>query len=197
MALDSRVLAENPETDLAIASAMVDELEEYLVKDDLYRTVIVPTPRGEVRLQMTGGDLLTRLHRLHGERSLLTPAQQETLDLISQRAEQTMYNLKTRFHLRLQREFKARLDSLKWFLDESSEDRARARANYPYEIRNRQRIEEIVKHLGDDLPAELAEQLRAVDRRLRQLTVSSEFIWDDRLRSVFPLHPYWYLYASL
>ena len=197
MALESHVLAESPDVDLAIASAMADELEEYLIKDDLYRTVIVRTPKGEARLQMTGGDLLTRLYRLNGERDRLTAAQQSQLDALNQRAEQMMYSLKTRFNQRLQREVKARLDSLKWFLSESGEDRARARANYPYEIRNRQRIEEICKRLGDDLPGELAERLAAIDNRLRMLTLPSGFIWDAQLQPIFPQHPYWYLYTSM
>ncbi len=197
MQLDSHVLAESPGAYLDIALSMVEELEEYLIKDDLYRTIIVRTPKGEMRLQMTGGDLLTRLYRLNGERDRLTPAQQAQLDALNQRAEQTMYGLKTRFNQRLQREIKARLDSLKWYLDESSEDRARARANYPYEIRNRQRIEEILKRLAGDLPSELAEQLRALDNRLRMLTIRGEFVWDAQLQHIFPQNPYWYLYASV
>ncbi len=197
MPLESHVLAEDPHVDLVIASAMADELEEYIIKDELYRTVIVSTPRGEVRLQMTGGDLLTRLHRLNGERNLLTPPQQTQLDALIQRVEQTTYSLKTRFNQRLQREVKARLDSLKWFLDESGEDRTRARTNYPYEIRNRQRIEEILKQLGDSLAPELAERLAVIDNRLRMLTLPGNFIWDARLQQVFPQHPYWYLYASI
>ena len=197
MPMDSHVLAENPAVDLAIAQAMAEELEEYIVKDDLYRTVIVKAPGGEVRVQMTGGDLLTRLHRLNGERARLTPQQQAALDEVTQSAERTIYSLKTRFHNRLQREMKARIDSLRWFLDEAVDEPQRARANYPYEIRNRQRIEEILKRLGDSLPDDLAAQLEDVDRRLRTITSGSEFIWDPALSGAFPQYPYWYLYARI
>ncbi|MEZ4718746.1 MAG: hypothetical protein R2851_22025 [Caldilineaceae bacterium] len=76
MATDSHVLAEDPAVDLTLAAAMTAELEEYIVKSDLYRTVIARTPRGDEKITMTGGDLLTRLHRLQGERARLTPAQQ-------------------------------------------------------------------------------------------------------------------------
>ncbi len=194
---DSHVLAETPAVDLAIAAAMVDELEEYIIKDDLYRTLIVRTSTGEVRLQMTGGDLLTRLHRLNHERDRLSAGQQQQFDAASERAETIIYSLKSRFNNRLQREMKARLDTLRWFLDESSGERGQARANYPYEIRNRQRVEEIVKRLGAGLSAELIEQLTQVDHRLRMLTTGSEFVWEPTLKSVFPQHPYWYLYAAM
>lgn len=197
MPMDSHVLAENPAVDLAIAQAMAEELEEYIIKEDLYRTVIVRAPGGEVRVQMTGGDLLTRLHRLAGERTRLSAAQQATLDEVTQSAERTIYSLKTRFHQRLQREMKARIDALRWFIDEAVDEPQRARANYPYEIRNRQRIEEIVKHLGRDLPDDLKAQLEDVDRRLRMIATGTEFIWDPALQGIFPQHPYWYLYARV
>mgnify|MGYP005863519233 CR=1 FL=1 len=63
----STVLAEDPGVDLAIAEAMVAELEEYIIKEELYRTLIVRTSAGDQNVRMTGGDLLARLHRLQGE----------------------------------------------------------------------------------------------------------------------------------
>ncbi len=195
MTKDSYLLAEEPAVDLAVAEAMAAELEEYLVKDDLYRTVIARTPRGEIRVRMTGGDLLSRLLRLQGERDRLTPEEQARLDALQQQVDSVIYSLRHRFHERLQREMKARLDSLRWFLDECREDRARCRAEFPFEMRNRQRIEEILKQLGDQVPQELTEALRAVDQRIRQYAQPSDFIWDERLKPIFTPHPYWYLYV--
>ena len=108
MSQSSHVLAEDPAVDLAIAQEMVEELETYIVNDDLYRTVIVRTPRGDEKLTMTGGDLLSRLHRLQSERDLLTPEQQATLDEVQSKADATIYSLNTRFNQRLERELKAR-----------------------------------------------------------------------------------------
>lgn len=190
----SHVLAEDPAVDLAIARAMTDELEEYIIQDDLYRTVFSPTPRGDEKLAMTGGDLLTRLYRLQGERERLTPGQQQELDAVQSQADAVIYSLKSRFNERLLRELGARLDSLRWFLDECSEDSQRCRANYPYEIRNRQRIEEILKRIGDDLPDDAKSRLRDTDRRLEQSSVAHPFIWDTRLEPIFPADQYWYLY---
>ncbi len=53
---------------------MVAELDQYLVGNDLYRTVMARTGNGELKLQMSGGDLLSRLHRLQGERDALSAA---------------------------------------------------------------------------------------------------------------------------
>ena len=195
MATDSHVLAEDPAVDLALAAAMTAELEDYIVKSDLYRTVIARTPRGDEKITMTGGDLLTRLHRLQGERARLTPAQQQEFDDVARRAEATIYSLRTRFHTLLRRELKARVDALRWFLDDCPGDPKRCRANYPYEIRNRQRIEEILKRVDTELDDEEREMLASLDQRLRTLTHGTDFLWDENLASIFPPSPYWYLYV--
>ncbi len=194
MSQSSHVLAADPAVDLAIVQAMVDELEEYIIKDDLYRTVFARTPRGDEKLTMTGGDLLTRLHRLQGDRESLSPEQQAALDVVQSQADSVIYSLNTRFNQRLARELKARLDSLQWFLDECAEDRRRCRTNYPFEIRNRQRIEEILKRIGDDLTDAQRARLREIDRRIEQGTTGRDFVWDENLQSVFPSDRYWYLY---
>ena len=69
MELQSTVVAGDPAVDLAVVGGYVEELEKYIVNNDLYRTVIVRTPKGDQTLQMTGGDLLGRLHRLQGQRT--------------------------------------------------------------------------------------------------------------------------------
>ena len=194
MSEDSYLLAEEPPVDLAIAEEMVAELDSYLVGNDLYRTVMARTGRGELKLQMSGGDLLSRLHRLQGERDALSAAEQARLDAVQQSADRAIYSLRTRFHERLGREMKARLDSLRWYLDECQEDRAKCRTEYPFEIRNRQRIEEILKQLGKNASPELMSVLNQVDRRIRQLGQSPGFVWDRRLEKVYPSDRYWYLY---
>jgi hypothetical protein len=192
----SYLVAEDPAVDLQIAEAEVQELEDYILSDVLYRPLIVRASSGDLNLQMTGGDLLTRLHRLRSQRQQLLPDLQTRVDTVDQAARRIIYSLRTRFHARLQREMKARLDSLKWFLDDCGQDRQRCRVEYPFEVRNRQRIEEILKESEGDLPEELKNYLRTIDQRVRVLTHATDFIWDAQLQEAFPRQPYWYLYAS-
>lgn len=187
----SYLAAEDPEVDLQVAEAMTAVLEEYLVKDELYRTLLIPGV--EQNLQMTLGSLLTRLHRLKSVQATLSGPLQARIDNVDKAARDTIYSLRTRAHERLQREAKARLDSLKWYLDDCRGDQQRCRAEYPFEIRNRQRIEEIRKELGT-MPPELQEQLNAVDSRIRSIARMTEFVWDERLKETYPQQPYWYLY---
>lgn len=194
MSQGSKLMGEDPIVDLELAEAMVAELEDYIVQDELYRTLIVHTSHGDENVRMTGGDLLARLHRLQGERDVLTPAQVSRLDAVQKAAETTIYSLRSRFHQRLQREMKARLDSLRWFLDDCSADRQRCRTEFPFEMRNRQRIEEILKELGNDVPSDLANLLRQVDKRIKEVASVQGFTWDERLKKVYPQEMYWYLY---
>lgn len=194
MVTDSSVLVEEPGTDLEIVEGMIPELEDYIIKDDVYRTVIIRTSSGDQNIRMTGGDLLARLHRLNSERDALTPAQQLRLDTAQSRADEIIRSLRTRFHQRLQREMKARLDSLKWFMDECGSDLQRCRVEFPFEMRNRQRIEEILKRLGKEIPEDLATSLRQIDKRIREVGRVGGFIWNERAQKIYPQETYWYLY---
>jgi hypothetical protein len=196
MSKNNYVLAEDPATDLAVLEAMVAELEDYIVKDELYRTVRVVTPGGAQMVQMSGGDLLTRIFRLTGERDRLTPDQQVRFDAVRAQAERVIYGLRTRFHERLNREVKARLDALNWFLDDCAGDPPRCRSEYPFEIRNRQRVDSIVNELGSDLLPDLKTLLARTDERIRLMVKPAAFVWDARLEPLFPRSRFWYLYSS-
>ena len=195
MARDSRLMGGDPVVDLELVEAMVAELEDYIIKNDVDRTLTVRPSQGDENIRMTGGDLLARLHRLQGERDALTPAQQARLDAAQKAAETTIYSLRTRFHQRLQREMKARLDSLRWFLDDCRSDLQRCRTEFPFEMRNRQRIEEILKELGQNVPSELTDLLRQIDKRIKEVANEQGFTWDERLEKVYPRDTYWYLYV--
>lgn len=99
MAKNNYVLAEEPAADLAVLEAFAAELEEYIIKDELYRTVRVHLPAGDQMIQMSGGDLLTRPP---GRRARPPDAGAATrFDAARSSAEKTIYSLRTRFHQRL------------------------------------------------------------------------------------------------
>jgi len=195
MARTSYLLGEDPATDLIVAQTMVDELEDYILQAEVYRTITVAgATSGDPRIQMSGGDLLTRFHRLRGQQDQLSSAEQGRLDTLQSQADSIIATHRSGFHTRLEREMKTRLNSIKWFLDDCSGDAQRCRVDFPFEMRNRQRIEEIVKALGDEMPAEIATTLKAIDQRIQKIAYGAPFIWDASLEDVFPRSPYWYLY---
>ncbi|MCB0024017.1 MAG: hypothetical protein KDD91_13375, partial [Caldilinea sp.] len=91
MSQKSHVLAESPAVDIAVLGAEVDELEEYIIAGEVYRTLRVVTPSGAQMVQMSGGDLLTRIFRLQGERERLPVEQRSQVKDLALRAESTAY----------------------------------------------------------------------------------------------------------
>ena len=121
MSEDSYLLAEELPVDLAIAEEMVAELDSYLVGNDLYRTVMARTGRGELKLQMSGGDLLSRLHR-PGKSGIALSAPNRRGWTQCSNPLTAIYSLRTRLHERLSAdEGQARQPAL--VFDECQEDR--------------------------------------------------------------------------
>jgi hypothetical protein len=182
--------------DLLVLQEMANEFTDYILRGGVYRTVLIQTERGQERVQSSGGDVLARLHRLVGQRADLPPDQQGKLDALQAALEQEMKAMGSRFRDLLVREAKARLNSLRWFMDECAEDRRQCRVQYPFEIRNRQRLSEIMKALGAPPPPDLVQELAAVDRRLRGIATVPGFVWEANLAPLFPREEYWFLYVS-
>ena len=196
----STVIAATPETDLAVVGAMAGQFESYILRGEVYRTVVVPASTvgggtGERPVQSSGGDVLARLHKLEAQSNLLTEAQKQELTEAQAQIGKTAERLPSHFQALLLREARARLNSLNWFLDDCGENGRECRVQYPFEIRNRQRIAEIGKALDESGAAALAAQLATVDQRLREMSKEGAFVWDAGVAPVYPRDEYWYLYA--
>lgn len=126
--------------------AMAHELEDYIVNNAVYHTVLVSAADGNRTLQMSGGDLLARINQLKEYREKLSQAQQDQLKTIEAAVQRTIYSLRTRFHELLRRELKSRHDQLDWNTDERAahEDEDPDAA----EIDNRYRIAAIQQELN-------------------------------------------------
>jgi hypothetical protein len=191
----STTIAAEPAVDLAVVREMANEFDKYIVGDEVYRTLIVKSHRGEEMVKSSGGDLLARLHKLDAQYDELTPEQQHELQNLRRRIDELFRDYRSHFHALLARETKARLNSLKWFLDECRQDRRQCRIQYPFEIRNRHRIAESWKLLCENPPEGIKAQIDAVDRQIRGMSQPSEFVWDTRVKKVYPQEEYWYLYV--
>ena len=70
----------------------------------------------------------------------------------------------------------------------------KCRELYRSEIRNRQRIEEILQAWGQEIPVSVSDRVERMDERVRRLTENVPFIWAEEQENRFPQDPYWYLY---
>ncbi|MXX26587.1 MAG: hypothetical protein F4Z82_14235 [Caldilineaceae bacterium SB0668_bin_21] len=196
----STVIAAAPETDLAVVVAMAAQFESYILKGQVYRTVVVPTPgdqrgAGERPVQSSGGDVLARLHKLAAQAGSLSPEQNQALAEAKSQIDTATGRLPSHYQALLLREARARLNSLNWFLDDCNENRRECRVQYPFEIRNRQRIAEIHKALDAASADAVATQVASIDQRLQSMLTSGDFIWESSVAHVYPSQEYWYLYG--
>ena len=195
----STVIAAAPETDLAVVEAMAAQFESYIMRGEVYRTVVVPASAeggtGERPVQSSCGDVLARLHKLAAQAVSLAPEQKQALATASAQIDTATGRLPSHYQALLLREARARLNSLNWFLDDCNENRRECRVQYPFEIRNRQRIAEIHKALEVDSADAVAAQVASIDQRLQSMLAGSEFIWETSVAHVYPREEYWYLYG--
>lgn len=191
----STTLAPEPSVDLAVVREMASEFQNYIMNDEVYYTLLIRTRQGDERFQCSGGDLLARLQKLQAQFDQLSAEQQHELGQLRRQLDQSMADFRTRFHGLLEREVKARLNSLKWFLDECQQDRKQCRVSYPFEIRNRHRVDAVWEILSDAPPEAMRHQIEEIDRRIRDITSPAEFVWDDHIKGIYPREKYWYLYV--
>ena len=131
---------------IAEIAAMAQELEAYIVAQDVYRTVLLTTADGNRKIDMSGGDLLGRINQLKESQGQLSLAQQDQWKATDADVQRTIYALRTRFNELLRRELKSRHDQLAWNQDErrAHEEEAPDAA----EIDNHQRIAAIQQELN-------------------------------------------------
>lgn len=190
--------AQDPTPDLQIARAMVDEFENYLLEDSLYRQLRVETSAGDRMPKMSAGSLLAALRDLDYAENAgeLTSDQAAQLAELTTTFGQLRKRHESSYRAKLARELKSQIDSWRWFLQDCRDDPARCREEYPFEVWIRNRIALLVDELGGQVPAEQQSRLQALDRDLRDVFVSGDFVLDDALKGRFPKNRYWWLYGQ-
>ena len=131
----STVIAATPETDLAVVVSMAEQFESYILRGEVYRTVVVPVSgdggAGERPVQSSCGDVLARLHKLTGQSDSLSSEQEQALAEARAQIDTATGRLPSHYQALLLREARARLNSLNWFLDDCSENPARVPCAVP------------------------------------------------------------------
>lgn len=187
------------ERDLAEARAMANGLEEYVRGGELYGSVddggMYSTDPNMPSLTL--GAFLVRLRRLAWLEDRMTPEQKAVLTEIEAEHERVRTDWAYHYQGKLHNEAGARLHSLEAFFAECEDNRRACHDDYLPEALRRTMLEEIVDALHRyHMPLiDLNTSLQQRDTQLRRLTKRTTFIWDDRLRPVYPEAKFWWLYA--
>lgn len=187
--------------DLAIAQAMVDELEVYLQRDVLYWQMDAHGPMSSRFPKMTLGGLLLRRHRLNALRERLSSEQRAALDMINRRLDSLIGQWATAYGDKLQREIEARLNAwARYVMEDCLESRATCADDYPSQAEVRTMLalllEEAAKYSRADL-APVQNRLAALDSQFKGLSGPGPFIWDPILAPAYPPDHFWWLYREI
>jgi hypothetical protein len=183
------------EYDLRYLQAGVDQLEAYLLVEELYWPAGVSAPRGQPPYpQLTPGGLLLARQRLQATAE--TPAQQAELMRLERRLEALQSQWRTAWGKKARQDFHARLKLWRDFLEEYREKPSAHFDRYAYEVGRRAQLQLLISE-AIDLPSAEAQSLDGLDKLLRAIFAPGAFVWEERIASSFPPTSYWYLYGSL
>ncbi len=175
--------------DLAFLLTGVEQLEAYLLSDELYWPLTGPTrlPR------LTIGGLLLAARRLRARK--LSGAEAAQVTGLENRQEAIRAKWRSAWERKCRREVRARLDLWRNYLTDTRQSPAALAQDFPFQVQWRVILHLLSKELA--APAPEAEALAALDAMLKEFWLPGDFIWEVELAGEFPPTEFWFLYGKL
>lgn len=148
--------------------AMTEHLQDYVLGDELYKTITVKSDSGESLSKMTIGGMLDRIATLEasGEAPDVVAAARAALAREQQSQSQN-------FNALLAREAKSNADSWSWYLQRVAEGEEQSIQDYPQETGIRTRLERLLEFGGQD------SGLQTTRSRAASLDEKLKGMWQD------------------
>lgn len=188
---------ESIDYNLDLFEAMLDEIEDFLLSVDIFwplakrsKSDSPPYPR-----LSTGGLLMTQDESLAQEAEMNSDQKARHAQLQSQ-WERILNKWRSALGRKSEREMGMRLNLWRAYLSDLEEGRV-SHFDYHRETRNRvqfTRLRTLVA--GSSKTLKMEKTIRSLDAQLLNLTIASEFIWDDRLRETYPEGNFGVLYRQ-
>jgi hypothetical protein len=170
-------------------------LESYLLSQDVYWTMQASPPAGGPAFpSLTLGGLLLAQAKLESPR--LSGELRGERDHLRSEFEAVQTHWRVAWEKKAVREFHARLNLWRDYLEEYRSNPDSNADRYSYEVGRRAMLHLLQPFAGEAPEAE-KEMLRGLDSLLRSVFFPGGFIWEDWLELAFPAQTYWYLYGSL
>ncbi len=186
-------LAFNLERDLRVLSAMASSLTPYLYEDEMFGYLAGDLPK------LTLGGLLLRLYRLSRLDDILDADQQNLVQDARINFEAECSKWAAHYERKLLHELQSRINAFDYYLQECLEDARSCAAGYPVQAEKRTMIEHLRAETEEHgvISDETENRLKQTDQKLRRLFKDGEFIFDERLRHVYPREHFWWLYGHI
>ncbi|MEW6567136.1 MAG: hypothetical protein AB1449_03020 [Chloroflexota bacterium] len=185
-----------PDTALDLAQAMVEDLEDFLLSDEILWPITQPRRGRAVLPRLTVGGLLLAMDELAAHASGFSPAQAARAERVRMQLEALRARWTAAFARKAAREIRMRAGLWRAYL-EDLEETGRGTDDYPQEVHHRVMIDRLLETAAHEPEAEaLRPGTDLLDARLRSLFRPGEFVWDARLRPIYPERRFWYLYGA-
>ena len=185
----------SPEYNLNLLETMVEELESFLLSDEVFWPLGGNPQKGQPPFpQLSVGQLQLTLKELAALEEQLDTQQSIRWTKARDRAWMLRSQWTTAMAHKSIAEASQRLNLWRSYLRDVKESGGTS-GNYHYEVRHRvilSLLTELIQLLDDK---HIQDELQALDGVLRgMLTGSTEFIWAEPLEHVYPQQEFWYLY---
>jgi hypothetical protein len=181
--------------ELRFLEAGLDNLESYLLSNDLYWPPGIQANYGEPPYpSLTPGSIL--LAKKKAEIQIKESIHKTRMDTCQVRWEQITSQWKVAWNKKSELDFQARLRLWRDFLDDLREKPEAHSDRYRYEITRRVQ-QQLLQTQQIQLEAEQITMLSILDKRLRTILKPGLFIWETDLEVGFPPDEFWYLYGDI
>lgn len=179
----------SPAQDLAFVQAGVEELETYLLSEELYW----PLSGFSWLPRLTIGGLLLALKRLGGRSDF--PAEAAQALSLEARLEALRSKWRSAWENKCRREVRARLDLWSNYLSDYRQSPESQAGSYPQQVQWRVILQLLAGEFP--LPPKEVEILAELDTMMKPFWSPGGFVWDPALEEAFPQAGFWFLYGSL
>lgn len=181
--------------DLRYFKAGVEELETYLLSDQLFWPLDAKTEANEPDFpNLTLGSLLLTEARLKARH--LTLEQEAQLGEVLPKLNQVRSHWRVAWSKKAEHSMHNRLGMWRNFIDEYTKSPEANADRYPYEVQRRVMLE-LLKAEVEQLPQAATELITRLDAFIRSFLVPGDFIWEAELKDGFSNVTYWYLFGRL
>jgi hypothetical protein len=172
------------EMDLRFVKEAVQQLQDYLLSNELYWPLSGSLPR------LTPGALLLEIARLR----VFPGASSADVQRLAAQVDATRLKWRSAWEKKVAREVTNRMRLWSQFLLDYSNAPDQNLESYRTEARGRAILQLLLAELPES-PERLT--LEELDGRLKSHLIQGDFIWEPELQPVFPKSDFWFLYGSL
>lgn len=184
------------EYDLAYLANGLDELESYLLSDELFWPLTGRPPgKSTFFFKLTLGNLLLSMQRLSAYElgHTFTAAENAEYTRLRSRLDAMQQKWQSAWQRKADQEYPSRFNQWMHILQDLKKEKEGNASYYLNDVRIRALLELLAPYTEESQRYDLA----ALDSALRAMLKPAPFIWGEELSPGFPEETFWYLYGEI